>query len=120
MLFIANKCNNMKNYMEKFEDLKRRFSLPNVTESQKQELIQLMQQNLKIRNGQNSATIKCLDGKEHCITSDNVEDLYAISATLDYNENKQKTANIDSNAREKALGQNKYSPDNPYPTNLDI
>lgn len=106
--------------MEKFEDLKRRFSLPNVTESQKQELIQLMQQNLENRNDQNSATIKCIDGKEHCITSDNVEDLYAIAATFDYNEKNKKTANIASNAREKALGQNKYSPDNPYPTNLDI
>lgn len=105
----------MKNEeLKMFDDLKMVYSKPETTESEKKELIKLMQENLMKRSGKDSGTIKCLDGNEYSLDSQNPSELYAIDGALRAAEATTQ-CDIDSEeARNAALGTNKYSPNNPY------
>lgn len=63
---------------KQFNEYKAEFSFVGTTAERKKELIALMQANLRDRCGNVGKTFVCLDGKEHSLGSDNVEDLYAI------------------------------------------
>jgi hypothetical protein len=92
-----------------FQELKAEYSRKETTESRKKELVKLMQENLKQRCGQDGGTIKCLDGKNYSIDSNDVSELYAIDFYLNELERKKKVDNISEKARKDAEKENKYS-----------
>ncbi len=99
---------------EIFKELKAEYSRKETTESRKKELVKLMQENLKQRCGQDGGTIKCLDGKNYSIDSNDVIELYAIDSYLNELERKKKVDKISEIARKDAEKNNKYGPQNPY------
>lgn len=101
--------------MTQFAEYKAEYSNKSTTRERQQELINLMQQDLKERNNTGQEIINCLDGKEHSINSNSVNDLYAIDGALRSNDSSQKMDAIANVKREVASNHNKYGPDNPYP-----
>lgn len=99
---------------EIFKELKAEYARKETTESRKKELVKLMQENLKQRCGQDGGTIKCLDGKNYSIDSNDVIELYAIDSYLNELERKKKVDKISEIARKDAEKNNKYGPQNPY------
>ena len=106
----------MKNEEQKeFDELKAEYSSSKTTDSHRKELILLMQDNLRQRCGNESRTVKCLDGNIYSIDSDNVSELYAIDAALNDAVRSKKFDEISEIKRDDALSKNKNSPSNPYP-----
>lgn len=101
---------------KQFGDLKCEYSQKDTNENRKKELISLMQQNLKGRTGEDSWIIKCIDGKEYSLNSNNVEDLYAIDGTLKNNASQQRLTEVADDTRKAQSDSNKYGSNNPYPT----
>lgn len=97
-----------------FDEYKREISLSGTTKSRKIELIKLMQENLKQRCGKESGTVKCLNGKEYSLDSENVSELYAIDGAMKESKNREKRDEASKKARAEAVSRNKYNPDNPY------
>ncbi len=98
-----------------FDEFRREYSLIKTTETRKAELLKLMQDNLKQRCGSDICTVKCLDGNEYSIDSDNVSELYAIDAALNYADGRTKFDETSEKNRDDALSKNRNSPSNPYP-----
>lgn len=97
-----------------FDEYKREFSLPQTTKSRKNELIKLMQENLKQRCDKENGTVKCLNGKEYSLDSENVSELYAIDGAMKESKNREKRDEASQKARAEAESRNRYNPDNPY------
>lgn len=98
-----------------FNDYKAEYSDKDTKEERRKELIPLMQVNLQERSGKDIGYIKCIDGKEHSLTSDNVEDLYDIDGTLNAEFSKKIMTDVADNARKDANENNQYGPANTYP-----
>ena len=98
-----------------FDNYKAEYSNIETKEERKKELIPFMQANLQKRSGKDEGCIMCIDGKEYSLTSDNVEDLYAIHGTLIAESSQNKVTEVADESREVANERNKYGPDNIYP-----
>ena len=98
-----------------FNDYKAEYSDKETKEERRKVLIPLMQTNLKERCGKDCGSIMCIDGNEHSLTSDNVEDLYAIDGTLNVEVVKNKVTEFANKARKGANEINQYGPVNTYP-----
>lgn len=98
-----------------FDDYKAEYSNIETKEKRKKELIPLKQANLQKRSGKDDGNIMCIDGKEYSLTSDNVEDLYAIHGTLIAESSQNKVTEVADESREVANERNQYGPDNIYP-----
>ena len=95
----------MENKEQKtFQELKAEFSFPETCEDRKKELIILMQENLKQRCDEESGIVKCLDGKNHSLDSDDVGELSVIDSYLRGLERKKERDEISEI----------YTPENPY------
>lgn len=98
----------------KFDELKSEYSNPKTIESRKKELIMQMQENLRTRRMDDRTSIKCLNGNECSFDSNNVEDLYAIDAKLNYDaDNKLRQIGSDI-YRSLQTSKNNYNKNNPY------
>lgn len=100
----------MCNYKQQFQDLKNKYT-NNMNECKN--LIVQMQKNLKKRTPNN--TVKCLDGKEYQIDSNNVEELYAIDGALSAKESSETMTQVGNNICRQMERYNKYTPSHPYP-----
>lgn len=100
---------------QQFDKYKNEYSCENTTDERKNELIRLMRENLKKRC--KSETICCLDNQVYSVDSINVEHLYAIDVFLRFEENKHNLSTIGEIIRQQAQNENKYGPNNPYPSN---
>lgn len=100
---------------KQFDDFKAEYSCRKTTDERKKALIPLMQMNLKERCGKDSGTIVCDDGREHSLTSNNVEDLFAIDGALNAEASKNKLTETADISRKESFEQNKYGPDKTYP-----
>lgn len=98
---------------QQFDIFKNEYSCKNTTDKRKNELIELMQKNLKKRC--KSETVCCLDGQVYSVDSDNVEHLYAIDGFLRFEENRHQLSTIGDIKRQQAQNRNKYGPQNSYP-----
>lgn len=94
---------------QEFQQLKAEYS-KNVSE--RNEIIRRMRENLKQRTSE--IVIKGLDGKEHQIESNNVEDLYAIDGALIAQDSAEKITKGGEVMRDAMEQNNKYNPSNPY------
>lgn len=101
---------------KQFDDYKAEFSSKEATDERKKDLIMSMQENLKRRCGKDCTAIACLDGKEHSLTSDNIEDLYAIDGVLSAEASKDEMTESANCARKDITNLNKYGPTNSYPS----
>ena len=118
MPFYENNQTNQKKNMEEqkiFQELIAEYFHKETTEARKMELIKLMQEDLKQRNGNENDTVLCLDGNEYSMDSEIVSELYAIDNALREVKNREERDEISDQIRDKLLSRNKYSPDNPYP-----
>lgn len=100
---------------EQFNEIKLEYSSIETTQERKNELITLMQDNLKERSGKTSGKISCLDGNDYSLDSDNAEHLYAIDGVLRAEKIKKHMSENSANALGKAQSQNKYDANHPYP-----
>ena len=103
-----------KEMPKQFDEYKNEYSRKGTTEDRKKELIGLMQENLKNRG--EYQTVFCINDQEFSIDSKNVEDLYAIDGFLRQEESQKEMSASAEMARQKALSNNKYGPNNPYPS----
>lgn len=102
--------------MEKqFDEYKAELARRDTNKERKEKLIALMQENLKERCEHYNGSIVCLDGQEHSLDSENVEDLYAIDGFLRSDEKRTQQSVTGNIKRQQAQSVNKYGPDNPYP-----
>ena len=99
---------------KQFDEYKNEYSRKGTTEDRKKELIGLMQENLKNRG--EYKTVFCINDQEFSVDSKNVEDLYAIDGFLRQEESQKEMSASAEMARQKALSNNKYEPNNPYPS----
>lgn len=97
-----------------FSDYKEEYCNKDTSGERKRELLSLMQTNLKERCGKDSGSISCLDGKEHSLTSEFVEDLYAIDGYINEYYSEDIMTKVADVARKGACDSNQYGPDNPY------
>lgn len=102
---------------EEFGKFKAEYSSNETTEERKVELILLMQKNLKERCGKEDGVIMCHDGKSYSLSSTFVEDLYTIDGFLNGEFSKKIMKEKADIERRKAMGLNKYGPENKYPDN---
>lgn len=102
---------------QQFDKYKAEYSSVETTNERKNELLGLMQENLRGRIGQGDSTVVCLDGQEYSIDSVNVEDLYAIDGFLRSEKRSNQLSAIGDIARLQTLGRNNYGPNNPYSNN---
>lgn len=102
---------------QQFDEYKAEFSRLETTAERKNELIVLMQANLRERNNQDNRIFVCLDGQEYSIDSENVEHLYAINGLFRYQERENQLSAIGNRGRLQAQNRNNYDPNNPYPNN---
>lgn len=79
----------------------------------KQELVELMQQNLRERLGTDK-TVVGLEGKEYSVSSENVSDLLAIHRKLINDVSMNTISEIGEKKRKEAEDTNSYGPNNPY------
>ena len=98
-----------------FNSFKVEYSNKDMKEERRKVLITLMQENLKKRCGKDGGFIECLDGKEHSLTSENVEDLYAIDGSLNADACKNELTEAADFARKDADERNQYGPTKTYP-----
>ena len=102
---------------QRFDEYKAEFSRVDTTNERRNELIVLMQEDLRERIGQSDSTVVCLDRQKHSIDSVNVEDLYAIDGFLRSEEGRNQLSAMGDIARLQNLGRNNYGPNNPYSNN---
>lgn len=102
---------------QQFDEYKAEYSNFRTRQERKNELIALMQENLKERCGLDICTIACLDEHEYSIESENVEDLYVIDGFLRSEEGRIQLSAIGDIERQQAQDRNKYDPYNPYHNN---
>lgn len=100
---------------QQFDEYKAEYSRVETTDERKNELIVLMQGNLKRRWGHDNRTISCLDGQDHSLDSENVKDLYAIDGFLKSEEKRNQMSAMCDRARQETQDRNIYGPNNPYP-----
>ena len=95
----------MKRLKEKeteFDEYKNEYSKEDTNDSRKEELISKMKQNIQERIAD--------------LTSKDVEVLYAIDSILREYACKVQMSEVAEKAKEMAESQNKYGPNNPYPS----
>lgn len=98
---------------EEFNQHYSEYFLEKTQEYRKQELVELMQKNLKDRLGTDN-TVVGLDGKEYSVSSENVGDLLAIHRKLISDVSMNTISEIGERKRKDAEDTNKYGPNNPY------
>lgn len=100
---------------QQFVEYKAEFSRLETTAERKNELITLMQENLRERNNQGNRIFVCLDGQEYSLDSDIVEHLYAIDGLFKSQNRGSQLSAIGNITRLQAQDRNNYGPNNPYP-----
>lgn len=102
---------------QQFDEYKAEYSHSGTTIERKDELIRLIQENLKERCGNSDVAIGCLDGQEYSLDSKNIEHLYAIDGILRSEKRRNQLSEMGNIARLQAQSRNNYGPNNPYPNN---
>jgi len=115
LITIVYKLSFRKTMCILFQKYKSEYHQQTTTSDRKEQLISLMQENLKARLGGKSDSVLCLDGRYHSICSDKVEELYAIDAKLNNVASSDKMSSIADTFRRQSTSPNTYGPENPYP-----